>query len=1014
MYSSSLDTKRWFSGSNDSNNDDGWKAFRPKATINWHSSRRDDAGQSLGQSLTSRPRVSDDSGNAHHNRNSNQYYQSSNSSSSSQLNNQAYTNRRQGNFNPNYQRNPHTSQLLSELHACRTIDETLQLANDNIHNLSPRATDAVWKHVLSLLNKPSRINRETGDDSVQYFQLDNLFDHTVNCVDRCSPVDLSYLAQTIASIIKAVYKKGHPKNRGYNDHQRLYCLLLNDNTLFWEKIQSRSLLLMSSLRPKWLVSIAWSYATALDPINANSRVPLDVSPFFQVSSDSFKQRKHEFSSKHISNLAWACMSCRQSNSVLMRDIADEFVSRREYEMDERCEDVENIDAVTLCQIANSFAKAGYNDERLFQSISDATISILTSFDARHLANMAYAFALARVNPRYDDGLTLFDDIANEFIPRLHTATTQHLANITWAYATIGHANPDLFGAVAEEAMGRLKEFSPQHLENLSWALSKFPHSSNEILDRIAEEVVARGLQCSTSQGIAMLAHSFATLNHATNGDFWECIENTASSRVSSFGVIECIQIAWAFATIGRKADDLFRGIERVSMSKMDQFNPQGLSNLAWAFSTLEYDSPTLFNAIAECSERKLDQFKPQEKAMLVLALSRIDRSFPDIFDTIASQSASELDKFSSLDLFNLVVSYVKAGQQSEQWLLAIESEILRRSHELKPQMLVGVAWAYAAAGYRSPALFNYISDVSVPHCNDLKRQEVASLAWSFAALNFFHRPLLEALAVSSEGRWEEFSAQNLANMAWAYTTAQETRHSLLRGIADAAIKKHDEFTHQGFSNLLWAYAAAGHPHQRLFSALAPSVAEVLDTCNGQSLANIAWAFAVSNVNDELLFSDRFVDVCSSKIDEFNSEGLCQLHQWNIWRAEIGSDKVLPPMIAKKCYTQFTSQPLQGSNLQSDAMKVLTSMDLHPIEEVQTESGYCLDFVVNVDGEELGIEVDGPHHFVGRDPTGSTLLKRRHVENVDRIPIISLPYWELNELETLDDKQLYLRSKLGIS
>ena len=73
----------------------------------------------------------------------------------------------------------------------------------------------------------------------------------------------------------------------------------------------------------------------------------------------------------------------------------------------------------------------------------------------------------------------------------------------------------------------------------------------------------------------------------------------------------------------------------------------------------------------------------------------------------------------------------------------------------------------------------------------------------------------------------------------------------------------------------------------------------------------------------------------------------------------------------------------------------------------------LDAVVLVNGKNIGLEVDGPHHFVGKQPTGSTILKHRQVVAIDRIPLVSLPYWELNDLKQSEGKQQYLRTKLGL-
>ena len=94
------------------------------------------------------------------------------------------------------------------------------------------------------------------------------------------------------------------------------------------------------------------------------------------------------------------------------------------------------------------------------------------------------------------------------------------------------------------------------------------------------------------------------------------------------------------------------------------------------------------------------------------------------------------------------------------------------------------------------------------------------------------------------------------------------------------------------------------------------------------------------------------------------------------------------------------------------------MGLELEEEVLTKSGYRLDALVEADGKKVAIEVDGPSHFLGRNPTGSTILKHRQVTNLDGIPIVSVPYWEWRALDKLDKdirsekKQQYLRELLG--
>jgi hypothetical protein len=233
----------------------------------------------------------------------------------------------------------------------------------------------------------------------------------------------------------------------------------------------------------------------------------------------------EFTSKHMGNLAWLYATCRCADDdaiPLMRDYSNEFVRRRREERRPRgaesssgevvsivgCDDekdFDSLDPMTLCQWANSYAKAGHKDEELFLGISAAAIPMPGRFDSRHFSDLAYAFALAghtstkRGCGSSSPSSSLFDEIAASVIHQILTFSSQHMANTLWA-------SPGLFDAIAREAIPRMREFLEQQLANVAWAFSKFhpPPTSNLVFDRVAEEVVARGIDSFTMQGVAML------------------------------------------------------------------------------------------------------------------------------------------------------------------------------------------------------------------------------------------------------------------------------------------------------------------------------------------------------------------------------------------------------------------------------------------------------------------------------------------------------------------------------
>ena len=61
-----------------------------------------------------------------------------------------------------------------------------------------------------------------------------------------------------------------------------------------------------------------------------------------------------------------------------------------------------------------------------------------------------------------------------------------------------------------------------------------------------------------------------------------------------------------------------------------------------------------------------------------------------------------------------------------------------------------------------------------------------------------------------------------------------------------------------------------------------------------------------------------------------------------------------------------------------------------------------------------VEFDGPSHFLTcRLPVGGTLMKRRHLELLG-YTVVSLPFWEWDQLTGSDERKEYLMGKLHIS
>jgi len=475
---------------------------------------------------------------------------------------------------------------------------------------------------------------------------------------------------------------------------------------------------------------------------------------------------------------------------------------------------------------------------------------------------------------------------------------------------------------------------------------------------------------------------------------------------------------------------IFSEIAVYAVPILSKFEARHLSNLIYSFGHAEYvpkdeSGRTIFDVLALEAMSKLNHFKPQGLSNMLWSYAKMESSNSLLFAAVGDSimGMNDVGEFKPQELSNIIWAYATAGQSHPQLYRKFADHIVAMKDlgQFLPQHLSNIEWSYATSGESHPRLFKGFGDhiVAMNDLSEFLPQHFSNIIWAFATAGESNPKLFSKfgnhiVAMKDLG---QFKPQELSNIIWAYATAGEAHPQLFSKFADhiVAMKDLGLFKPQHFTNIIWAYATVGINDQHLFTSFAPAVKSVLIQCSSQALANIAWAYAVANVNDHLLFNTDFVAALQANAGDFGLENLSQLHQWQLWQDELQSGINLPPALRNKCRQAFVSQSYRSSNLQDDVISVLSSIGLLPEEEVLTSSGYRLDALVEVNGMKVGIEVDGPSHFINQVPTGSTLLKRRQVSTLDDIRIVSVPYWEWDEFGTdRVKKQMYLRSKLDLN
>jgi len=335
------------------------------------------------------------------------------------------------------------------------------------------------------------------------------------------------------------------------------------------------------------------------------------------------------------------------------------------------------------------------------------------------------------------------------------------------------------------------------------------------------------------------------------------------------------------------------------------------------------------------------------------------------------------------------------------------------------QAISNILWAFAKANIAHPCMFDKVA-YKVIDCRDLglfRPQDFANIVWAFATAKRSNPRMFKKVSDDIASRdLRSFKPHEIAIIVWAYATAKISDHCLFEKVAaEVACRGLRSFDCRGIKNILWACATSGLVESPLFAEMEPRLAALLEQCNSQELANIAWSYAVADVNAPKLFNASFAKCLIENIDNFNFVELRQLYQWHLWQTEETSNTGLPFTLERKCYKAFSSTETKISEFQRDVVSVFRSIGLKPMEEVLTQRGYSLDALVEVYGKEVGIEVDGPTHFIGIKPTGSTLLKRRQIAIVEGIPLVYIPYWEWDEVGADHrKKQNYVRSLLKMN
>lgn len=273
------------------------------------------------------------------------------------------------------------------------------------------------------------------------------------------------------------------------------------------------------------------------------------------------------------------------------------------------------------------------------------------------------------------------------------------------------------------------------------------------------------------------------------------------------------------------------------------------------------------------------------------------------------------------------------------------------------------------------------------------------MVWALALAHHWtpRLPELEALLISCGGT-AGCTPREATSSLWAFATLGHTPRDLMREVADNG----------------WRFS-----HQRPRPDLPVRGLEVATT---KQLASLAWSLTAAQMVDSKPFAEVWQELERRGPDLVgrSSKSLMQFHQAAVAaRLEGGTRfaEVSPRMqhLIDTAQSEWNAK-IKPEHTQKESLyegQVASTLvglgRFHMVED--RSSGYAVD--LSLPEHCVAIEVDGPSHMARTEwdrPLGHTSLKLRHLQGLGW-KVLSVPFYEWDELVGPHEKQSYLRERL---
>jgi hypothetical protein len=695
-------------------------------------------------------------------------------------------------------------------------------------------------------------------------------------------------------------------------------------------------------------------------------------------------------------------------------------------------------SIPLWCLAKSGLNSGLEEELLpfVRDLMDRQPGFLQAFKSQELSNCAWAAAVLigkreeeASGSASDAALGVLRHVAGELIRRDGTEfSTQELSNVAYSFALLGFGllagptdrNPNMMNSytyvssddpegdkvlmlkslsiVFREMKERIRFVSNQELNNVCYVMARLGEKDEELLGLIGQELTDRRRNVAPND-ITISLWSMASVGYLNEDLYKACGTRLAAFDPKSLKPNEWSNVLWSFATAGVLPENPYF-FDMTLLPDLSRRSDEEVSR---------DPVTTCFHLASVELLRRLREYKPNEIKDCLWSFVKVGMRHPKLFKAVAEHLVGDtedpndigraLESLDSQCLANFAYVYARHSQLGASILQKYPGKCCIPPSDGR---LACFTMAFLDVGEGLlRKLYSRLAKAQLQMLNDqpgaISSQDIANTAWSFAIHGLKHKSHLDSIANVMRTRWmarpaPQMKGQEIANLIWACATLNHTPKGLLDVLEGYIVdifqndfdvgKISRVFTRQELANLAFGLCVIGIFPPTLVEIIYVGLLGTGNQRDPSYLQSIYGDTGIEQVHvNSLLYLQIMLDLILGKgahpfrlPEDFPVAWTSGGSAFSLSSSSFGDGGFLEintsntQIAVSKAFDRIGFPHVDEHIL---SMKDLVeeygiNMGVNPVEVLSVD-------IANVDSR-IGIELDGPGHWVSDISNDATLLR----------------------------------------